>query len=188
MRNIFVVFNQWCYQFVTRIENRFKQFGYEVILPNFFDDLFLEDKIKSDLIQEGYIHFFKESFSILQSMSKDSEVFLLLNMDKERDDVFFLNCIVDSILLKMHDSYSLKYPIFLEYDAFSKVSLEKYLHHCFSIDNFMNIKDYNHLYLKVSMIVKRLFSDEVYKLGNSDINQLRKISDSLDPGNVRTFT
>lgn len=214
MKKIFIVCSKWCYQYVPDIKIRLEQIGYEVILPNYFEDPLIEEKIKKDMTKQEHINFCKESFRISQNKSKDSDAILVLNMNKEKDGVVYSNYIGGATLLEMYDSYLLEHPIFLyneipnnmlydeiegmnpvvlnqrlfdivDYDDFSNISSDNHLLNYFSMEDLEKIKECDDLYLKATIIVRRLFKDKKDKSGQPYIGHLKRVSDKLDFENVK---
>lgn len=209
MKKIFVACSKWCYRYVPDIAKRLEQLGYQVILPNCFDDPFIEEKIKTDMTKEEHVEFCRNSF--LESMEKVklSDAILVVNIDKEKDGVIYPNYIGGATFLEMYDSYLLNHPIFLyndipnnmlydeiegmnpvvlnknlfdiiDYDDFANISEDNHLLNYFQEDDLVMIKECDDLYLKAAVIVKRLFCDKKDKAGNPYIGHLQRVSDRLE--------
>lgn len=112
-RKIFIVCSKWSYSFVPTVVNRLKQLGYEVILPNYFNDPMIEEKIKNDMTKEEHIEFCRKSFKTSQEKVRNSDITLVINLDKFKDGVLYRNYIGGATFLEMYDSYKEEHPIFL---------------------------------------------------------------------------
>lgn len=209
MKKIFIACSKWCYQCVPAIKQRLEQIGYQVILPNCFDDPFIEERIKVDMTKEEHVEFCRNAFSESMDKSKNSDAILVVNMDKNKGGQIYHNYIGGATFLVMYDSYLLDHPIFLyndipnnmlydeiegmnpvvlngnlfdivDYDDFSNISVDNHLLNYFSIEDLIKIKECDDIYLKAAVIVKRLFSDKKDKAGNPYIGHLQRVSDRLE--------
>lgn len=209
MKKIFIACSKWCYEYVPAIKQRLEQIGYQVILPNCFDGPFIEERIKVDMTKEEHVEFCRNAFSESMEKAKISDAILVVNMDKEKNGQIYPNYIGGATFLEMYDSYLLEHPIFLyndipnnmlydeiegmnpiilnrnlfdivDYDSFSSISDDNHLLNYFSIDDLVNIKECDDLYLKAAVIVKRLFGDKKDKAGNPYIGHLQRVSDRLE--------
>lgn len=115
-RRIFIVCSKWAYHFVPSVVNRLKQLGYEVVLPNYFDDPMIEEKIKNDMTKEEHVEFCRESFKTSKEKVKNTDITLVLNLDKEKDGEVYKNYIGGATFLEIYDSYKEEHPIFLYND------------------------------------------------------------------------
>lgn len=209
MKKIFIACSKWCYNFVPIVQNRLRQLGYEVILPNFFDDPMIEERIKNGMTQEEHIDFCHNSFKISQNKAKESDMLLILNFNKIKDGIVFENYIGGATFLEMYDSYLLEHPIFLyndipegmlhdeiegmnptilngdlfsilEVDDFSKISPNNNLLKYFSYEDLLKLKKCDDLYLKAAIIIRKLFNGVYDKENEPYIRHLIRVSDSLD--------
>lgn len=209
MKKIFIACSKWCYHYVPEIKQRLEQIGYEVILPNYFDDPFMEEKIKADMSKEEHVIFCRNSFRESMEKSKESDAILVINIDKIKDNQVYPNYIGGATFLEMYDSYLLSHPIFLyneipngmlydeiegmnpnilyqnlfnivDHDDFSCISENNHLLKYFSVDDLIKIKESDDLYLKALVIVRRLFKDKKDKAGNPYIGHLQRVSDRID--------
>lgn len=214
MKKIFIAGSKWCYEYIPGIVKRLKQMGYEVILPNCFDDPFLEERIKIDMTKDEHVEFCRKAFSESMEKAKDSDAILVVNMDKEKDGQVYPNYIGAATFLEMYDSYLLNHPIFLyndipnnmlfdeiegmnpivlngdlfsilEYDSFDYVSNENRLLRYFDEEDLLEVKLCNDEYLKAAVVVRRLFGDEKDKAGKPYIGHLTRVSDSLETFNQK---
>lgn len=208
-KKIFIICSKWCYIFVPAIEKRLNQLGYKVVLPNFFDDPMIEERIKKKMSKEEHVEFCRESFKLSQANVKNSDMTLVLNVNKIINDVVYENYIGGATFLEMYDSYLEEHPIFLyndipkdmlydeiegmnpivlngdlfsilDSDDCSFISDSNNLLKYFSIEDLKNIKSCRDEYLKAAIIVRRLFRDKVDKAGNPYIGHLKRVSDSLE--------
>ena len=209
-RRIFIVCSKWAYHFVPSVANRLKQLGYEVILPNYFDDPMIEEKIKNNMTKEEHVEFCRKSFETSQEKVKNTNITLVLNLDKEKDGRIYKNYIGGATFLEIYDSYKEKHPIFLyndipegmlydelegmnpiilngdlfkiiENDGYSSfISNENNLLKYFDVADLLKIKSCDDDYLKAAIIVRRLFKDKTDKSGKPYIGHLKRVSDSLD--------
>lgn len=209
-RRIFIVCSKWAYHFVPSVVSRLKQLGYEVILPNYFDDPMIEEKIKNNMTKEEHVEFCRKSFEISEEKVKNTNITLVLNLDKEKDGQIYKNYIGGATFLEIYDSYKEKHPIFLyndisegmlydelegmnpiilngdlfkiiENDGYSSfISNENNLLKYFDVADLLKIKSCDDDYLKAAIIVRRLFKDKTDKSGKPYIGHLKRVSDSLD--------
>lgn len=209
MKKVFIVCSKWCYIFIPDIVSRLSQLGYDVELPNFYDDPFIEERIKNNMTKEQHVEFCKKSFKISQDKAKKSDMTLVINANKIIDNVVYENYIGGATFLEMYDSYLEDHPIFLyndipqgmlydeiegmnptvlnrdlftilEHDDFSFISDSNNLLKYFSKNDLDKIKECDDLYLKASVIVRKLFNDKVDKSNKPYIGHLKRVSDSLD--------
>ena len=110
---VFIACSKWNYKFIPSIKEELEELGHEVILPNYYDDPMIEERIKKYSSIEEHEKFYDVSFDLSRQKSMDSDCILVLNMDKEVDDKVYSNYIGGSTLLEMYDSYLLKHPIYL---------------------------------------------------------------------------
>ena len=113
---VFVACSKWSYKFIPYVKNKLEELGHEVILPNYYDDPLIEERIKKFGTTKEHEDFCRVSFEISRQKSNDSDCILVLNMDKETEDGIFYNYIGGSTLLEMYDSYLLNHPIYLYND------------------------------------------------------------------------
>lgn len=109
---IFIACSKWCYKYIPEIKRRLEYLGHEVILPNYYDDPMIEEKIKKLSVDE-HKKFCEESFKISRLKANESDCILVLNMDKICDNNVYYNYIGGATLLEMYDSYILGHPIYL---------------------------------------------------------------------------
>jgi len=214
MKKIFIVCSKSSYKYVSNVCNRLKQLGYEVILPNFFDSPEINEKIKNEASKEEFVSFYQNSFVISHRKVLESDMLLVLNFDKEKDDILYENHIGGSTFLEMYDSYILEHPIFLyndipnnilhdEIEGFNPICLNSDLFSILDNDNYQYISQNNSLlkyfnyedlvkikecddqYLKAVMIVRRLFNDKYDKQDKPYIDHLVRVSDSLESINLK---
>lgn len=214
MKKIFIICSKWCYQYIPRIQNRLKQLGYEVILPNFFDDPMIEEKIKSEMTKEEHIAFCKNSFEISQNKAKESDATLVLNFDKVVNDTIYINYIGGATFLEMYDAYLLNHPIFLyngisegmlhdeiegmnptiingdlfkilEKDYFHFISEDNNLLKYFDEESLLDLKSYYDEYLKALVIIRQVFKNIKDKENHPYIHHLQRVSDNLDTPNQK---
>lgn len=110
---VFIVCSKWNYGFIPAVKNDLEQLGHEVILPNYYDDPMVEERIKKFGSTKEHEEFCSLSFEVSRQKSIDSDCILVLNMDKQVDDEVFNNYIGGATLLEMYDSYLLGHPIYL---------------------------------------------------------------------------
>ena len=162
MKKIFIACSKWCYQYVLEIKQRLEQIGYEVILPNYFDDPLIEEVIKANMSKEEHIKFCSNSFRESMEKSKESDAILVVNMDKVKDNQVYSNYIGGATLLEMYDSFLLNHPIFLYneiprnmlYDEIEGMNPNILYQNLFDIvdyDDFSSISESNHLLYYFSM-------------------------------------
>lgn len=109
---IFIGCSKWCYKYIPNIKKELESLGHSVILPNYYDDPFVEERIKKLSIEEHQA-FCAESFKISQEKAINSDCLLVLNMDKINNKDIYYNYIGGATLLEMYDSYLLGHPIYL---------------------------------------------------------------------------
>ena len=109
---VFIACSKWNYGFIPTVKNELEQLGHEVILPNYYDDPMIEERIKKLSVDE-HQKFCEESFKISRLKANESDCILVLNMDKQVEDEVFNNYIGGATLLEMYDSYLLGHPIYL---------------------------------------------------------------------------
>ena len=110
---VFIACSKWNYKYIPQVKNELEELGHEVILPNYYDDPMIEERIKKYSSLEEHEKFYDVSFNLSRQKSMDSDCILVLNMDKETEEKVYENYIGGSTLLEMYDSYLLKHPIYL---------------------------------------------------------------------------
>lgn len=110
---IFIACSKWSYWLIPEIKKELELLGHEIILPNFFDDPLVEERIKKEMTIQEHQDFCRESFKISRQKSEESDVILVLNVDKEKDGSVLKNYIGGATFLEMYDSYLLGHPIYL---------------------------------------------------------------------------
>ena len=112
---VFIACSKWCYKYIPEIKNELEDLGHTVILPNYYSDPMIEERIKKLSIEE-HQSFYEDSFDLSKLKALKSDCILVLNMDKEVDNNIQRNYIGGSTLLEMYDSYNLNHPIYLYND------------------------------------------------------------------------
>lgn len=208
-KKIFIVCSKWCYTFIPGIVERLKQLGYDVILPNFYDDPMIEERIKKEMSKKDHIEFCRESFKLSRDNARNSDITLVLNANKIIDGVVYENYIGGATFLEMYDSYLEEHPIFLyndipkgmlydeiegmnpivlngdlfsilENDHFDIISSSNNLLKYFSKEELEGIKSCSDECLKAAIITRKLFSQKVDKAGMPYFEHLRRVSASLE--------
>jgi len=110
---IFIACSKWNYSFIPVVKNELEQLGHEVILPNYYDDPMVEERIKKFGTTKDHEEFCSLSFEVSRQKSIDSDSILVLNMDKQTEEEVQKNYIGGATLLEMYDSYLLGHPIYL---------------------------------------------------------------------------
>ena len=109
---IFIACSKWNYKYIPYVKNKLERLGHSVILPNYYDDPMIEERIRNISIEE-HQKFYVDSFKMSQQKSAESDCILVLNMDKITSDGIKYDYIGGSTLLEMYDSYLLNHPIYL---------------------------------------------------------------------------
>lgn len=110
---IFIACSKWNYKFIPYVKNKLEELGHEVILPNYYDDPMIEERIKKFGSVQDHEEFCKLSFNVSRQKSLDSDAILVLNMDKKTEDGYYYNYVGGATLLEMYDSFLLNHPIYL---------------------------------------------------------------------------
>lgn len=110
---VFIACSKWNYDYIPTVKNELEELGHEVILPNYYDDPLIEERIKKFGTTKDHEDFCRVSFEISRQKSIDSDCILVLNMDKKTDDGLYSNYVGGATLLEMYDSYLLNHPIYL---------------------------------------------------------------------------
>ena len=109
---IFIACSKWCYKYIPDIQKELEELGHIIILPNYYDDPMIEERIKKLSVEE-HQKFCEESFRISREKSQESDCILVLNMTRVKDNKIDYNYIGGATLLEMYDSHVLGHPIYL---------------------------------------------------------------------------
>jgi len=203
---VFIACSKWFYNEVNNIKKQLEFMGYEVILPNFFDTPMIEEEIKKELSKEEHIDFCRKSFLESQEKSRNSDIILVLNFDKEKDGKIYHNYIGGATFLEMYDSYILGHKIYLyneipngmlsdeiegmnpvvingnlfnikdNYVKFNDNNLLKY----FTLEELKKISDKQNLISKSKTVISKVFENKKDKAGKPYVNHLLRVSNKLD--------
>lgn len=110
---IFIACSKWCYPYIPDIKKAVELMGHEVVLPNYYDDPMIEERIKKQMTPGDHVAFCKESFRISKEKAENSDAILVLNFDRTKNGVIHENYIGGATFLEMYDSYLLGHDIYL---------------------------------------------------------------------------
>ena len=142
MKKIFIACSKWCYKYIPDIKKALELMDYEVILPNYYDNPFIEEELRGN--KKAHEDFCRESFEIARRKSEESDAVLVLNFDKVKDGVIYPNYIGGATFLEMYDSYLLGHDIFI-YNEIPNSMLKdeiKGMRPTILYGNTLNIKEY----------------------------------------------
>jgi len=112
---ILIVCSTSFYDRIDEIKNKLCNKGYEVILPNCYDEPVTNEDNKK-MSHEEYIEFFKEMYYESRNKISEIDVILVLNFDKEKNGVVYKNYIGASTFLEMYEAYMQNKGIYIYND------------------------------------------------------------------------
>lgn len=112
MKKIMIVCSTSFYNYVDEINNKLKEYGYDTVLPNCYDAPVTNEDNKK-FSDEEYYKFFKEMYEESREKVSTIDAILVLNFDKEKNNVIHKNYIGASTFLEMYEAFMQKKKIFI---------------------------------------------------------------------------
>jgi hypothetical protein len=99
---IFIVCSKYFYDRIEPIKKRLEEKGHKIILPNSYEDPFIEERIKK-LSHEEHLAFKKAMFKQSDDKIRESEALFVLNDEKNGQK----NYVGGATFLEMYDAFKL---------------------------------------------------------------------------------
>ena len=112
---ILIVCSTSFYDKIEEIKDKLCNKGYEVVLPNCYDEPVTNEDNKK-MNDEEYFNFFKEMYYESRDKISDIDAILVLNFDKEKDGVVYKNYIGASTFLEMYEAFMQNKKIYMYND------------------------------------------------------------------------
>ena len=109
---ILIVCSTSFYDKIDDIKIKLDKNGYEVILPNCYDEPVTNEDNKK-MTDEEYFSFFKEMYYESRDKISKVDAILVLNFDKEKDGVIYNNYIGASTFLEMYEAFMQNKKIYM---------------------------------------------------------------------------
>lgn len=112
---LFIICSKQFYSKIDEVKEKLENKNIEVYLPNCYDDPETEErmwKLGKNKHQEFKAKMYKQSEDTIRNM----DAVLVLNYDKNKDDVIYKNYIGGATFLEMYDAFRLDKKIFLMND------------------------------------------------------------------------
>lgn len=109
---IFVICSKKFYSRIEDIKTKLENKGFEVVLPNCYDDPSTEQRMW-DLGKEEHQKFKSKMYKQSEETISNVDAVLVLNFDKEKDNITLKNYIGGATFLEMYDAFRLGKKIYL---------------------------------------------------------------------------
>lgn len=112
---VLIICSKNFYSKIEEIKNYLEGKGFEVFMPNCYDDPGTEEKMKS-LGEKQHREFKARMYKQSEETISNMDAVLVLNFDKNKDGVIYSNYIGGATFLEMYDAFRLKKKIYLYND------------------------------------------------------------------------
>ncbi len=109
---IMIVCSSSFYDKIPVIQQKLLDFGYEVILPNCYDD-FVSHEDYETKTKEEYVEFFKKMYLESREKISKTDAVLVMNETKEKNGIELKNYIGASTFLEMYEAFMQNKQIYL---------------------------------------------------------------------------